>query len=670
MLSLGITGHPSGRRRYLMPPGILSEQMCGDQHDAAAAIVKDGKVLVAAEEERFTRNKFDGRFPYHAIHYCLTELGIKLSELDHIGYGETGAEDCQIPEYSRPALVPEDIAALLFAEFGQQSIPDITLVPHHESHAIATHALSGFDDSLVISYDGHGDLISTAIWSADQNSITKHRDFPPLYNTPDNDSMGSGSLGFLYSEPLATLGYGYGDDYKVMGLAPYGDPAHFSELFSHHIQLQAEGSFDIDLDGLGETIRKAIKPPTTPGIFDASHKHLAAAIQDIFETCAMHVLRHYQKLTGLQKLCIGGGCGQNTVLNGRLANANLFEQVFIMPGCTDASLAIGAAYKPWRVPGAPTPPSNAIAHCYWGPSIASASELKTQLSPWEVLLSIEKKTDIVGHAATHLSEGGTLGWIQGRMEFGPRALGNRSILADPRPAKNKDIVNSLIKNRESYRPFAVSICENSLGDFLDDTDVITSKAFMTSTAQVRSDKREQLGAVTHIDGSVRMQTVNAKQNQRYYALLERFGAITGVPALLNTSFNSNGEPIVCTVEEAITCMLTSGLNALAIGDYWIQKREGWRSSLVLLKPSLPPTTQVSIGDMRETPIRDGALQHFISNGIDHLPLSRESAHVLCDATGHTSLHEIITTLDLSTSEQSIADEIFNLWTKRLLILRP
>ncbi|MBL4632287.1 MAG: hypothetical protein JKY56_00350, partial [Kofleriaceae bacterium] len=556
------------------------------------------------------------------------------------------------------------------AEFGQQTLPDITLVPHHQSHAIATHALSGFDDSLVISYDGHGDLISTAIWFANRHSITKHKDFPPLYNAAGKDSMGSGSLGFLYSEPLATLGYGYGDDYKVMGLAPYGDPDHFSELFSKHIQLQAEGSFDIDLDGLGATIRKTIKPPTTPGIFDASHKHLAAAIQDIFETCAMHVLRHYQKLTGLRKLCIGGGCGQNTVFNGRLANEKLFEQVFIMPGCTDASLAIGAAFKPWRSPGAPKILSPAIAHCYWGPSIASTSELENQLRPWDVLLTIEYKKNIVDHAATHLSEGGTLGWMQGRMEFGPRALGNRSILADPRPAKNKDVVNSLIKNREPYRPFAVSICEDYLGDFLEDTEVITSKAFMTSTAQVRSDKRDLLGAVTHVNGSVRMQTVNAEQNPRYYALLEKFGSITGVPALLNTSFNSNGEPIVCTVEEGITCMLSSGLNVLAIGDFWIQKREGWRSSLALLKPSLPPTTQVSIGDMRETPIRDGALQHFISNGIDHLPLSRETAHVLCDATGLASLREIITALGLSSSEKSITDDLFNLWTKRLLILRP
>lgn len=665
MLSLGITGHPSGRRRYLMPPGILSEQMCGDHHDAAAAIVLDGRVVVAAEEERFTRNKFDGRFPYHAIHYCLSELGIKLSELDRINYGETGAEDSQIPEYSSPLLVPADIEALLCAEFGQQKFPEITLVPHHQSHAIATHALSGFDDSLVISYDGHGDLISTAIWTANRNSLTKLKAFSPL-----SDSMGSGSLGFLYSEPLATLGYGYGDDYKIMGLAPYGDPTHYCELFSKHFELGPKGSYDIDLDGLGDTIRKTIKPPQVPGVFNASHQHLAAAIQDIFETCAMHLLRHYQKLTGLRKLCIGGGCGQNTVFNGKLAETDLFELVFIMPGCTDASLAIGAAFKPWRAPDAPPVPANAIAHCYWGPSIEQADELATQLRPWETLLSIEYKEDIVDQAATHLAAGGTLGWMQGRMEFGPRALGNRSILADPRPASNKDLVNALIKNRESYRPFAVSICEESLSDFLDDTEVITSKAFMTSTAQVRSERRDELAAVTHINGSVRMQTVNAEQNQRYYALLERFGSLTGVPALLNTSFNSNGEPIVCTAEEGITCMLTSGLKVLAIGDYWIRKRENWKSSLPLLKPSLPPTTQVSIGNLGETPIREGGLQHFISNGIHHLPLERETAHVLCDANGLTSIDDIISTLGLSSLKQRIADDLFSLWSKRLIFLRP
>ena len=282
---------------------------------------------------RASGRKYDGRFPYHAIHFCLDELGIALSDLDQVCFGEEGGQDPANPGYSVPLITPERIAQVLRAGFPGVALPPIRIVQHHLSHASATHALSGFFESLVLTHDGHGDLISTAIWTARGKRLERLAGLAPL----------RGSLGLLYATPLVALGYGYGDEYKVMGLAPYGDPAVYRDLVSRFVTLHDQGRFELDLFGLEAAIEERIRPPWKKGEFEQAHMDLAAATQEAFETCALHLLRHFQARTGLRRLCIGGGCGQNSTFNGKLAAAGLFDEIFVMPGTTDASLSVGAA---------------------------------------------------------------------------------------------------------------------------------------------------------------------------------------------------------------------------------------------------------------------------------------------------------------------------------------
>lgn len=567
--------------------------------DSSACLVKDGELLAAAEEERFRRIKHWAGFPSESIRYCLAEAGIKLSEIDHIAVNHdpqaSFAEKARyaVVERPDPLLIVDrlrnrsrraGVEVYLKADFGDQFRGKVHNVEHHLAHLSSAFHVSPFDSATVVSVDGFGDFASTAwgLGSGSEIKIEGRVHFPH-------------SLGVFYQAMTQYLGFPhYGDEYKVMGLAPYGEPRFLPEM-RKIVLLMDDGSFRIDLsffrhhkekvpyvwDGgsphVGTLFSPAIEELLGPARrasdpLEQSHKDIARSVQAMYEEAFFHLLNRLHDRHGLDAVAIAGGCGMNSVANGKIALRTAFRRVYIQSAAGDAGGAIGAAFAVWHRQGGDR--RFQMTHAFWGPKaqdgeVAELLQSRSQ-SIEEAGCNFEMIDDddvLYARTSDAIARGEVVGWFQGRMEWGPRALGNRSILCDPRRADIKDILNLKIKRRESFRPFAPSILARAVPEWFEQDGEVP---FMMQVFQIRPERRAAIPAVTHVDGSGRLQTVNPDTNPRYHRLIEAFEQRTGVPMVLNTSFNEN-EPVVCRPEEALECFLRTRMDLLVIGN-WVVSR--------------------------------------------------------------------------------------------------
>ena len=554
--------------------GINYSQM----HDSSACIVRDGELLFAVAEERISRMKHDARFPYNAIRACLEFAEVGTSQLDEVCFGwptigplyrhdlkcyATGEMPLTYLNGLNSTLYflsmwHQDSGAKKFAQQFGATRAKMRFVDHHLAHAISAYAYSGFDEAAVAVMDGRGAWEATSLWHG-RGGRLEH-----LLTIPFPDS-----IGFFYSGFTEFLGFTpNSDEWKVMGLAPYGQPGvDLSEFIDvktspyriHARQLAANGtSTHARMAALLGPARVAESE------IDERHKNIAYAVQDACETAMMNVTKFAIEKTGCRNVCLAGGVALNSKANGKIAASGMVNRIFVQPAASDDGVALGAALAPY-LDGGGKLPNRAMRHGYWGPSFDDES-VEAALRTYK--LRCAKLADPACTAAEFLSQGKILGWFQGRMEFGPRALGSRSILADPRDPEMNAKVNNAVKFREWWRPFAPSMKKEAATEYLESA---TDSPFMILTAQVRPEKRGVIPAVTHVDGSARPQTVEKEINPLYWRLIDEFGKRTGVPVVMNTSFNLRGEAIVHTPTDAIRTFFSSGMDALVIGGFLIEK---------------------------------------------------------------------------------------------------
>jgi carbamoyltransferase len=571
--------------------------------DSAACLVVDGKLVAAVEEERFKRIKHWAGFPDQAVRYCLDAGAIALDQIDHIALNRNPSANLLkkvlFAFSNRPSLRAirdrlqnagkvKDIKTDIAKAFGIR-VEDIRgrihHIEHHRAHLASSFLVSPFNSAAVVSIDGFGDFVST-MWGVGKGGDIRMIDqisFPH-------------SLGLFYLAITQFLGFHkYGDEYKVMGLASYGHP-DLTDKMSQVLHLESFGRFRLNLDYFlhhakgvemvwengapemgrvySEKLIELFGPPRQPeDPVTSHHKNLAASLQAVYEDAFFHILGHVHKEISCQNLCLAGGCAFNSVANGKIFDRTGFKRLYIQAAAGDGGGAIGAAYvvynqlfKNSRI--------QVMEHAFWGPEFsnqhigesikAHRQELKKKKCRVEIIRS---EDSLYRQTAKNISAGKVVGWFQGRMEWGPRALGNRSIVCDPRRPDMKNILNLKIKCRESFRPFAPVILREAVSEwFTTDYGV----PFMQQVFSIREGMRKLIPAVTHVDGSGRLQTVTRSQNLRYYRLIEAFNRLSGIPILLNTSFNEN-EPIVCTPKEALSCFLRTHMDIIIMGDWFIER---------------------------------------------------------------------------------------------------
>ncbi len=568
--------------------------------DAAAAVMRDGVLLAAAEEERFRRIKHCAGFPAQAIDYCLTEAGARLADVDHVAINQ----DSETNNFRRLAYLATHPRAIGLAlgrlrnRQAREALPELLArefpgdafrgafhnVEHHLAHLSSAFHVSPFDEAIVVSVDGMGDFASAA-WAVGRGAdlaVGGRVHFPH-------------SLGIFYQALTQFLGFPhYGDEYKIMGLAPYGKPAHL-EAMRRIVTLDERGGFELDLKyfrhhreriafswSSGVPDFTELFSPALEGLLgprrrpdqplEDRHRDIARSVQAMYEEAFFNLIRVAQKQHGLTNIALAGGCAANSVANGKIRRETAYRQVYVQSAAGDAGGAIGAAFATWHKLGGAR--SFVMDHAYWGPHFSKSEVAALVRDRHDDIVAAGCAIEEVGdeeelcrRAARAVADGKVVGWFQGRLEWGPRALGNRSIVCDPRRVDMKSILNSKIKKRESFRPFAPSILDNAVSDWFEEDDAVP---FMMQVFQVRADKRAQIPAVTHVDGSGRLQTVYRHSNPRYYRLIEYFRDLTGVPMVLNTSFNEN-EPVVCRPEEALECFLRTEMDILVMGETFIAR---------------------------------------------------------------------------------------------------
>jgi carbamoyltransferase len=571
--------------------------------NASAALVCDGKLIAAVEEERFNRVKYAAGFPSAAIRYCLKEAGITLCDIDHVAvprnpYARLATKlwyAVRMPTFARERVrvlskftgIPEALAQAFDADPAKIKA-SFHRVEHHQAHLASSFFVSPFEEAALLSADGLGDFASS-MWGMGRGNRMGIADaiaFPH-------------SLGLYYSAVTQYLGFlKFGDEYKVMGLAAYGEPENMEafreivrfspnggdlgfrlglEYFTHHRTGPEMSWAEADKtpvlgtlfsQSMGERLGGPARSPEQP--LEQRHRNLAAALQARLEEVYLGMLRKLAEKTRAKAICLAGGVAFNCVANGKIFDQTPFEKVYVHPAAGDGGLSVGAAFYVWhQLLGRPR--SFVMEHAYWGPSY-SAEEIRSAmqasaLSRGGYKVSELDEPELMRRTAAIIAEGKILGWYQGRAEWGPRALGNRSIVADPRRSEMKEILNQRIKHRENFRPFAPSILAERTGEWFDKSH---PSPFMTLAYSVRPEKRDKIPAPTHVDGTGRLQTVAAEANPRYHALIGEFERQTGVPVVLNTSFNDN-EPIVCRPEEALDCFLRTRMDALVLGNYLITR---------------------------------------------------------------------------------------------------
>jgi len=583
-------------------------------HDSAAALVEDGRIVAAAQEERFTRKKHDPSFPLNAIGYCLEAAGARLSEIDHVAFYDKpflkferlletyialapkGFRSFQmaIPLWLKEKLFQKSLLRKKLSEFDEDFPTDkLLFAEHHLSHAASAFYPSPFEKAAVLTMDGVGEWATTsaAIGEGNRLDIFQEIHFPH-------------SLGLLYSALTYYTGFKVNSgEYKVMGLAPYGEPKYTKLIFDHLIDLKPDGSFRLDMayfdycTGLTMTNERFAKlfgaPVRSPDqLLTPFHMDVAASIQAVLDEAVLRLTRSLAAKTGARNLCLAGGVALNCVANGKVLRDGKFDHLWIQPAAGDAGGAVGAAlaaFHQFKAGRRDVATKDGMSGAFLGPEF-SQSEIERRLTAAGARFSVLDDQDMIATTAKALADQLAVGWFQGRMEFGPRSLGARSILGDPRsPAMQKNL-NLKVKYRESFRPFAPAVLREDVAEWF---DLDADSPYMLIVADVRADKRRamsaeeealfgidklnvarsEIPAVTHVDYSARIQTVSADTNPRFHRLLTQFKALTGCPVLVNTSFNVRGEPIVCTPEDAFRCFMGSELDLLVVGNCVLRKPE-------------------------------------------------------------------------------------------------
>jgi carbamoyltransferase len=581
-------------------------------HDSAAALVEDGQIVAAAQEERFTRKKHYAGFPHHAIDYCLEEAGASLSDLDYVAFYDKPFLKFERLLETYVAFAPRGFKSFAMAipvwlkeKLFQKSLiknelkrraPDfdwdnrLLFGEHHQSHAASAFFPSPFEEAAVLTMDGVGEWATTSVGMGSGNTLQMMREI----HWPH-------SLGLLYSAFTYYTGFKVNSgEYKVMGLAPYGEPRYRDRILEHLIDIKADGSFRMNLDyfnyciGLTMTNGKFDElfglPPRGEGRLTQEHMDLAASIQAVTEEVVLRMSRALARESGMKNLCLAGGVALNCVANGKVLRERIFENIWIQPAAGDAGGALGAALSAYHLyEGRPRSVNGADAMrgAYLGPEFSQA-EIERRLTAAGARFTSLDDAGVIETTATALAEGNAVGWFQGRMEFGPRALGARSILGDARSPTMQKTLNLKVKYRESFRPFAPSVLREAVSDWF---ELDADSPYMLLVADVVEPRRRQMTAeeqalfgidklntvrstvpaITHVDYSARIQTVHKETNPRYHALIEKFAEKTGCPVLVNTSFNVRGEPIVCTPEDAFRCFMGTEIDMLVCGNCMLRK---------------------------------------------------------------------------------------------------
>ena len=582
-------------------------------HDSAAALIVDGKIVAAAQEERFTRKKHDSGFPENAIEYCLAEAGLKPDDLDYVGFYDKPLVKFErlletylafspkglrswltlLPNWLRTRL---HLPRVIKKGLGRQYSRRIVFPEHHESHAASAFFPSPFPEAAILTVDGVGEWATASYgWGKDNRIELTHEMHYPH------------SLGLLYTAFTYYCGFRVNSgEYKLMGLAPYGEPKYTDRILEHLVDLKPDGSLRMQLEyfnfcqGLTMTSSKFHRlfdgPPRAPeSPLTQKHMDIAASVQAVTENSMLKMAHHVHQATGMNKLCLAGGVALNCVSNGRILREGPFDEVWIQPAAGDAGGALGVALLIWHQLLDKPRPHDQLDYqggSDLGPEFSNQQVQQFLDSANAVYQKFDDADQLCHEVAKLIADENVIGWMQGRMEFGPRALGRRSILGDARSTRMQSVMNLKIKFRESFRPFAPSVLEERVDEYFDMRPGEQSP-YMLLVADVKPDKRLELDetelatqgldqlkiqrshvpAITHVDNSARVQTVDPVRHGRYYQLIKAFEEQTGSPVLINTSFNVRGEPIVCTPEQAYRCFMATNMDVLVIEDFVLKKEQ-------------------------------------------------------------------------------------------------
>ncbi len=552
-------------------------------HDSAAALVVDGRCVFAAAEERFSRKKHTGNFPINAIRHCLSQSGLKINEIDEIAHGfdylpykaifsldPISARQYQ-QVYSRQALI-ESLQKHL-PEFPRERVKH---VDHHLAHAASAYYTSGWDECLVMVIDGMGEVDSVSVYVAREGKLDRIHRISAL-----------DSIGILYSLVTLHLGFDFNaDEYKIMGLAPYGDPTRHRAFFEKSVTASESGSLRIPILRLNKTreeqenyaatrafLNRFLIPERHPNSeIEDNHRDVAAALQESLENALLYLCQYFGARTGLRKLALAGGVALNCTANGRIMRSGHFDEIYIQPAAGDDGTALGAALHRSASAGEVVNERQSVP--FLGPEYSN-DEVKCAIQQFERSIDVipfDTFEETCEKAATLIAGGSVIAWYRGRMEFGPRALGHRSILADPGHPEMRDRINAMVKMREAFRPFAPAVAIEEVAKWFD-VENGTELPYMITIVDVRDAHRSELPAITHVNGTARLQTVSAKDNCEFHRLLRSVGQTTGRQMVLNTSFNVKGQPIVSTPQEAIETFLRTGIDWLFLGDHMIGRKK-------------------------------------------------------------------------------------------------
>lgn len=634
----------------------------GFYHDSAACLVDAGCTLAAAEEERFNREKHTNRFPATAVRACLDQAGLTAASISHVAYffGEAytdlelariAADDPDMPLRPVRELLCDRLSATTGLDFGDRPV---VFTSHHRAHAASAYLDSGMNQAVVLVADGNAETEGVSVFLGEGPRLRLLRAYPRSH-----------SLGHFYAAVTKQLGLRAFDEYKVMGLASYGNPDTYRDLLAGLYTLGPDGAYTLAVaDVLTILTERLGAPRRTTDPIGQRERDLAAAAQEVVERVSVHLVQHWLQETGIGRLCLAGGVAQNTSMNGRLLGLRVVEEMVVPAAPHDAGAALGAAMlvdQDLHAGRPRTPATRYSASPYLGADLGSDGAIGARLAAWGAFVTHRRPADLEDEVAADLATGAVVGLAQGRAEFGPRALGNRSILADPRRAEQRDRVNRMIKQREGYRPFGPVVAAEDAERYFAIPSTVAEHGHMSFVVPVRPEHREQLRAVTHVDGTARVQVLRRDRNPRLWRLLQLFGRHTGVPVLLNTSFNNDVEPIVQTADDVVVSLLTTRLTLAVVGPFVVQRAPTADAALALVRLRPAPFCR-----LESRTDRHGHRSALVRT---HQPVRR----TVVDRHVETLLTEQLRPADLDLPDaelDALLTQVARLWDRRLVTVEP